>query len=89
VPAHWLLIRLLAFGRAASAEEIFGRVVSIQDRDSITELVSRRQIKVRLTEIESPGAPSALLRPRETITRRAMCRRKGHVVANGALPGKR
>ena len=51
---HWLLLGLLVFAHAAGAGEFVGRVVKIQDGDSITVLVSRKQIKVRLTEIDAP-----------------------------------
>jgi endonuclease YncB( thermonuclease family) len=37
-----------------SARELAGRVVSIQDGDTLTVLVSRRQIKVRLADIDAP-----------------------------------
>lgn len=44
----------LCLAHAASAEELTGRVVAIADGDTLTVLVSRRQIKVRLTEIDAP-----------------------------------
>ena len=39
---------------ATSAGELVGRVVSIHDGDTLTVLVDRRQVKVRLTEIDAP-----------------------------------
>jgi len=36
------------------AAELSGRVVSIADGDTLTVLVSRQQIKVRLTDIDAP-----------------------------------
>ena len=54
MPVHWLLLCLLFLAHGAAAGEFVGRVVKIQDGDSLTVLVSRKQIKVRLTEIDSP-----------------------------------
>lgn len=39
---------------AAGAEEITGRVVSIQDGDTLTVLVVKKQVKVRLADIDAP-----------------------------------
>jgi endonuclease YncB( thermonuclease family) len=39
---------------AATASEIVGRVVSIYDGDTLSVLVSSKQIKVRLTDIDAP-----------------------------------
>ena len=36
------------------AEELVGRLVSVTDGDTLTVLVSKKQIKVRLTEIDAP-----------------------------------
>lgn len=49
VLAGWLF----AVPHAQSAD-IAGRVVSIQDGDTLTVLVDRRQIKVRLADIDAP-----------------------------------
>lgn len=38
----------------ASAAEISGKVISVADGDTLTILVSNRQIKIRLTEIDAP-----------------------------------
>ena len=48
-------IMLLAAQATASAEEIAGRVVGITDGDTLTLLdASRRQVKIRLAEIDTP-----------------------------------
>lgn len=39
---------------AANASEIVGRVVSVQDGDTLTVLVAKRQVKVRLADIDAP-----------------------------------
>lgn len=43
-----------AIAYPAAAEQITGRVVAIQDGDTLTVLVNRKQIKVRLAEIDAP-----------------------------------
>lgn len=54
MPVRWLLLCLLFLAHGLAAGELLGRVVSIQDGDTLTVLVSRKQIKVRLTEIDAP-----------------------------------
>lgn len=49
-----LLLFLLFLAHAASAAELVGRVVKIQDGDTLTVQVARKQIKVRLTDIDAP-----------------------------------
>ena len=49
-----LLAACIAVTTLASARELAGRVVSVQDGDTLTVLVSQKQIKVRLTEIDAP-----------------------------------
>ena len=45
---------ILAIAYPAAAEKITGRVVAIQDGDTLTVLVDRRQLKVRLANIDAP-----------------------------------
>lgn len=47
-----LLLSLLAASPALA--DIRGRVVSIQDGDTLTVVIDRRQVKVRLTDIDAP-----------------------------------
>ncbi len=39
---------------AGNAGELVGRVVSVHDGDTLTLLVDRRQVKIRLAEIDAP-----------------------------------
>lgn len=60
-----LLYLLLAF---AEPTEIRGKVVSIADGDTLTVLVDRQQVKVRLEGIDSPEAKQAFgARAREAL----------------------
>ena len=47
----WLLPALL---RPAAAEQLSGRVVGISDGDTLTLLVSRREVRIRLHGIDAP-----------------------------------
>jgi len=50
----------LAFGSApAVAESITGKVVAVHDGDTLTVLVDRRQVKVRLSEVDAPELKQA------------------------------
>lgn len=49
-----LAVFILAIAYPAAAEQITGRVVAIQDGDTLTLLVNRKQVKVRLADIDSP-----------------------------------
>ena len=57
---RWLVVATLAVALAflyllsASAEELVGRVVSVHDGDTLTILVSRKQFKIRLLDIDAP-----------------------------------
>lgn len=48
------LLLTLALVGPVHGEELAGRVVEIQDGDTLTLLVSRQQIKVRLLDIDAP-----------------------------------
>jgi endonuclease YncB( thermonuclease family) len=50
----FLAAALLICAGASSAAELVGRVVSIQDGDTLTVLVSRKQMRVRLVDIDAP-----------------------------------
>jgi endonuclease YncB( thermonuclease family) len=57
--SHFLAVSLaLAFSLPAYAD-FSGRVVSIVDGDTITVLVERQQVKVRLVEIDAPEKAQA------------------------------
>ena len=54
-----LLVFILTIAYPVAAEQITGRVVAIQDGDTLTVLVDRRQVKVRLIEIDAPEKAQA------------------------------
>lgn len=62
---RWFAVAALAVALSlfyilsASAGELFGRVVSVHDGDTLTLLVDRRQVKVRLVDIDAPELKQA------------------------------
>ncbi len=76
--AAWLAaFALLAAPLAARAETLTGKVVSVADGDTITMLVDRERVKVRLAEIDAPerGQPWGR-RAKQALTEKVA----GHVV---------
>lgn len=64
-----MALRSLVFGLALSlaasvsaAGELVGRVVNVHDGDSLTLLIDRRQVKIRLAEIDAPEIGQAFWR---------------------------
>jgi endonuclease YncB( thermonuclease family) len=57
--ARWLLLLLALAAPAVWAETFNGTVVRVSDGDTLTLLVDRKQIKVRLTEIDAPETHQA------------------------------
>jgi endonuclease YncB( thermonuclease family) len=51
---RWLAICLLFLAQGVAAGEFMGRVVSVQAGDSLSVLVSDKQINVRLADIDAP-----------------------------------
>ena len=51
---HGLIVALLAVAVPAYAGEIIGKVVAVQDGDTLTVLVGRKQVRVRLVDIDAP-----------------------------------
>jgi endonuclease YncB( thermonuclease family) len=49
-----LLFPLLLSIPPAAADDVRGKVVSVHDGDTITVLIDRHQVKVRLTDIDAP-----------------------------------
>lgn len=53
--ARWSLLLFFALAAQAAWGQIYsGKVVRVSDGDTLTVLVDRKQIKVRLTEIDAP-----------------------------------
>ena len=57
--ARLLVLAFLALAGICQATQITGQVVGVHDGDSITVLVDRRQIKVRLADIDAPELKQA------------------------------
>lgn len=57
--ARALLLLLVLAAPAAWGETVVGRVVKVSDGDTLTLLVDRKQVKVRLTEIDAPESRQA------------------------------
>jgi endonuclease YncB( thermonuclease family) len=55
----WLLLPLLLAAQTAWAEIYSGKVVRVSDGDTLTLLIDRKQIKVRLNEIDAPESKQA------------------------------
>src|SRR5687767_10633636 len=54
------LLWLIVLGASIShAETITGRVIAIADGDTLTVLVARQQVKVRLADIDAPESKQA------------------------------
>lgn len=71
----------LLFAGLADSGELEGRVVKIQDGDTLTVLVSRKQIKVRLAEIDTPerrDIVQALVEANLATYRRTLARQGGY-----------
>jgi endonuclease YncB( thermonuclease family) len=59
---------LLLFCSAATLADFSGTVVAIHDGDTLTVLVDRKQVKVRIADIDAPEAKQAFgTRPRQAL----------------------
>jgi len=74
----------ICWATESSAEEIVGRVVHVQDGDTLTILVDSRQVKVRLTDIDAPELKQPFgKRSRQALAE--MCAGKeAQAIANGS-----
>jgi len=52
--ARGLLLCMALFTGQAAAGEFVGKVVKVQDGDTLTVLVDRKQVRVRLVDIDAP-----------------------------------
>jgi endonuclease YncB( thermonuclease family) len=57
--ARLVLLLLLVLAQPAWAEVVVGKVVRVSDGDTLTLLVDRKQLKVRLIEIDAPESKQA------------------------------
>ena len=70
--ARIFIAALLAVACAAHAATIEGKVVAVADGDTLTVLIDRMQIKVRLAEIDAPQKGQAFVnRSRQSLA--ALC----------------
>jgi micrococcal nuclease len=72
----WLLLPALFGAVLADAAEYTGKVVAIADGDTLTLLVDRQQLKIRLAEIDTPerGQPYGS-RAKEALSQLAVGKR--------------
>ena len=65
---EYCLLLCLPFLAHAASGALTGKVVAVADGNTLTVLVSRKQIKVRLTEIDAPERKQPYyLRSRESL----------------------
>jgi endonuclease YncB( thermonuclease family) len=57
--ARWLLLLLALAAPWACGETLQGKVIRVSDGDTLTLLVDRKPVKVRLTEIDAPEMKQA------------------------------
>ena len=77
--ARALLLLFFVLAAPAWAETLAGKVVRVSDGDTLTLLVDRKQVKVRLTEIDAPESKQAFgQRSRESLAQ--MCAAQAAVV---------
>ena len=82
--ARWLLLLLILAAPTASGEILRGKVIGVSDGDTLTLLIDRRKIKIRLTEIDAPELKQAFgTRARQSLGE--MC---GRHAANVQSSGK-
>lgn len=73
-PSLWLLLAVF-LASPAHATELVGRVVAVADGDTLTLLVERTQVRVRLAEIDAPERKQSFgTRSRQSL--HAMCHGK-------------
>ena len=53
-PLAWLILLMSLCAQSAVADVITGRVVNVHDGDTLTVLVERTQVRVRLVDIDAP-----------------------------------
>ena len=64
-----VLVLALVFALPAHGAELFGQVTRIVDGDTLTVLVNRRQVKVRLIDIDAPEKKQAFgTRSRQSLS---------------------
>lgn len=56
----FLFLLIAVWSLNGIAQDLTGRVVSISDGDTLTVLVDRQQVKVRLAEIDTPKRDNLL-----------------------------
>jgi endonuclease YncB( thermonuclease family) len=57
--ARWLLLWLALLAGPTAAGEIVGKVVKVHDGDTVTVLVGRQQVRIRLNDIDAPERKQA------------------------------
>src|SRR4029434_6022838 len=80
----YVVLALFLASQVATAETLSGRVIGISDGDTLTVLVDRKQVKVRIADIDAPEVKQAFgTRSRQALA--TLCHQKPAQVIDKGL----